>query len=790
MASLINHKGPSRRGGSTLQKIAQKKEQLKLYPRMKKIERIATHQICQEGNGQCQCQAWRPSSSSNTDAVPKFTDVCKTCQHQLEAHTREVKDLAEEQLDRILLLVYDMDNILLQMKNEKEDQDLKRTYGILFQSWARPPFERPSIAKAITNFVMYKFGSLQQSEWQMMYDLAKMFLYCFNHWKLETPSVHTRSTPSDDQKAYKDNYVRWVCFCHVPVFCESLHKHDATLIFGRSLLCSVFVVMRRQLMERFTAEQEKMLPEKRSMVITHFPRFLGQLETELFNAGSPIWKEDFNQTPEALSIPSPACSTIISTPSPLGGPGSAGTKMDYGAPNSFKTREITPPFTSPQLMLDGSTDSPSAAMFPSPRSGAIVMRATHTSAHMAGTTEGPVAKKPKIDGRDAIDVASEIVATITEPSLMVGPEAGFFNDQVSRDHMAKTEEKKGVLQVQILHNSLREKPSDQHLMWMLGLKCVFSYQLPRMPKEYITRLVFDSKHHSLALTKGNTVVGGICFRMFPTQNFAEIVFCAVASNEQVKGYGTHMMNNLKDYCIRHHITHLLTYADAFAIGYFKKQGFCKDIKVPRSVYVGYIKDYEGATLMECELNPKIPYREFSSIMKKQKMVIHQLIDKKQSEIRKVHPGLTCFGEGVRRIEVKDIPGILETGWKPTDNELRSPSQIELEKDLEKLNSALRQVLNQVKEHQSSWPFQEPVSESHAPEYGVIIRIPMDLQTVTERLKSGYYSCLKLFIADMKRIFANCKTYNEKNTDYHRCAVTLERFFITKMKDAGLWIELN
>lgn len=47
MASLINHKGPSRRGGSTLQKIAQKKEQLKLYPRMKKIERIATHQICQ-----------------------------------------------------------------------------------------------------------------------------------------------------------------------------------------------------------------------------------------------------------------------------------------------------------------------------------------------------------------------------------------------------------------------------------------------------------------------------------------------------------------------------------------------------------------------------------------------------------------------------------------------------------------------------------------------------------------------------------------------------------------------
>ena len=57
---------------------------------------------------------------------------------------------------------------------------------------------------------MYKFGSLKQAEWQMMYDLAKMFLYCFNHWKLETPSVHTKSTPTDDQRFYKENYIRFI----------------------------------------------------------------------------------------------------------------------------------------------------------------------------------------------------------------------------------------------------------------------------------------------------------------------------------------------------------------------------------------------------------------------------------------------------------------------------------------------------------------------------------------------------------------------------------------------------
>ena len=47
-------------------------------------------------------------------------------------------------------------------------------------------------------------------------------------------------------------------------------------------------------------------------------------------------------------------------------------------------------------------------------------------------------------------------------------------------------------------------------------------------------LLYFRKHHTLALIKENRVIGGICFRMFPTQNFAEIVFCAVTSNEQVK----------------------------------------------------------------------------------------------------------------------------------------------------------------------------------------------------------------------------------------------------------------
>ncbi|MEQ2213362.1 Histone acetyltransferase kat2a, partial [Xenoophorus captivus] len=53
-----------------------------------------------------------------------------------------------------------------------------------------------------------------------------------------------------------------------------------------------------------------------------------------------------------------------------------------------------------------------------------------------------------------------------------------------------------------------------------------------------------------------------------------------------KGYGTHLMNHLKEYHIKHNILYFLTYADEYAIGYFKKQMmFCrKEVKDPDLLY--------------------------------------------------------------------------------------------------------------------------------------------------------------------------------------------------------------
>ena len=66
-----------------------------------------------------------------------------------------------------------------------------------------------------------------------------------------------------------------------------------------------------------------------------------------------------------------------------------------------------------------------------------------------------------------------------------------------------------------------------------------------------------------------------------------------------------------------------------------------------------------------------------------------------------------------------------------------------------------------------------------------IKYPMDLKTMSERLKANYYCNKRLFIADFKRMFANCRAYNSPDTEYYNCAVILQKYVNAKLRDHGL-----
>ncbi|XP_075591215.1 uncharacterized protein LOC142598143, partial [Dermatophagoides farinae] len=219
-------------------------------------------------------------------------------------------------------------------------------------------------------------------------------------------------------------------------------------------------------------------------------------------------------------------------------------------------------------------------------------------------------------------MATELSASILKHTLLTTIEDQGFQQStltselgigyINRDHGSSIEENAGIISFQCITNDR----TTFSLECLAKLKVIFSCQLPRMPREYITRLVFDRNHYCFTLSKSGVVVGGICFRPFYASKFAEIVFLAVTNTEQVKGYGTRLMNHTKEYLRHRGINYFLTYADNFALGYFRKQGFSTTVTLARYLWFGRIKDYDGGTLMECVLNPDINYLTISNTFQK------------------------------------------------------------------------------------------------------------------------------------------------------------------------------
>jgi histone acetyltransferase len=306
-----------------------------------------------------------------------------------------------------------------------------------------------------------------------------------------------------------------------------------------------------------------------------------------------------------------------------------------------------------------------------------------------------------------------------------------------------------------------------------------------MPKDYIARLVYDRTHLSMAIVKQPLeVLGGIAIRPFANRGFAEIVFCAVSSDQQVKGYGAHMMAHMKDYVrATSPVMHFLTYADNYATGYFQKQGFTKTIDLPRSVWSGYIKDYEGGTLMQCSMLPRVRYLEAGRMLRKQKENILAKI-RVMSKSHIVHPPPAQWANGViTPIDPLSIPAIRATGWSPHMDELsREPRH-------GPHFNELRRFLYELQNHKQAWPFLSPVNKEEVPEYYKVIEHPIDLSIIEERLMQDHYTEPKELIGDVKLMLKNCCQFNDPSTVYNKCAVKLEKFMDRLIRDVPEWHNL-
>ncbi|MCJ1238943.1 histone acetyltransferase [Varicellaria rhodocarpa] len=348
---------------------------------------------------------------------------------------------------------------------------------------------------------------------------------------------------------------------------------------------------------------------------------------------------------------------------------------------------------------------------------------------------------------------------------------------------AVIEERTGEIEFRVVNND----NSPDSIIILTGLKCIFQKQLPKMPKDYIARLVYDRTHLSMAIVKKPLeVVGGITYRPFSSRTFAEIVFCAISSDQQVKGYGAHLMSHLKDYVkATSPIQHFLTYADNYAIGYFKKQGFTKDITLDKPIWMGYIKDYEGGTIMQCTMVPKIRYLEAGRMLLKQKEAVQAKIRafSKSHVVHQPPREWSKAGSVTGPIDPLSIPAIKASGWSPDMDELaRQP------RHGPNYNQLLH-LLSDMQNHSSSWPFTQPVNRDEVADYYEVIKEPMDLSTMEEKHEKDLYPTPEDFVKDARLIFDNCRRYNNETTPYAKSANKLEKFMWQRIKDVPEWSHL-
>ncbi|KAL8937973.1 MAG: hypothetical protein Q9216_004139 [Gyalolechia sp. 2 TL-2023] len=90
------------------------------------------------------------------------------------------------------------------------------------------------------------------------------------------------------------------------------------------------------------------------------------------------------------------------------------------------------------------------------------------------------------------------------------------------------------------------------------------------------------------------------------------------------------------------------------------------------------------------------------------------------------------------------------------------------------------------------PFALPVDPValNIPDYHSVIKKPMDLRTIREKLENGQYENAKEFEADVRLVFANCHKYNGPDHPIRGQAKQLESIFDQEMAHKRTWIDAN
>nr|UXY87330.1 HAT [Cryptomonas sp.] len=299
---------------------------------------------------------------------------------------------------------------------------------------------------------------------------------------------------------------------------------------------------------------------------------------------------------------------------------------------------------------------------------------------------------------------------------------------------------------------------------LLNVKRLFSKQLPNMPKSYITRLIFDVKHRTVVLQqyikKKIQIIGGCTYRTFKRQQLIELVFFAISTSYQIKGYGSLLMSFLKEKARSLNLKIIITCADNNAVNYFRKQGFSPIITSPIFAWAGYICNYEEIVLMECLVFQYFRYYNFFPLLFTQKIFVLiksvTLIVKNNNILMDKH---YCFRSSFFNLL----------------------ANVHKQSKVSKFYKILNGLLNEIKFNHFADPFLEPVNSRkyNAKNYFNTVFNAIDLRTIEERLKvRNYYNTKQFLIENLRTMVKNCIFYNGKRHVLFENCYKMEKIYKT------------
>ncbi|KAM5336995.1 bromodomain adjacent to zinc finger domain protein 1A [Glossophaga mutica] len=102
-------------------------------------------------------------------------------------------------------------------------------------------------------------------------------------------------------------------------------------------------------------------------------------------------------------------------------------------------------------------------------------------------------------------------------------------------------------------------------------------------------------------------------------------------------------------------------------------------------------------------------------------------------------------------------------------------------------SAFEQLIVELVRHDDSWPFLKLVSKIQVPDYYDIIKKPIALNIIREKVNKCEYKFASEFIDDIELMFSNCFEYNPRNTSEAKAGTRLQAFFHIQAQKLGLHV---